>query len=77
MGFESVDFLLFEKNAAGRIPKQSAETFDQGRLPGSVGSDQGEDFSILDPHRNVVDDVHRGTVSRTEIPDFKQFSVHR
>ncbi|MFL2749268.1 MAG: hypothetical protein ACJ0DI_07255 [bacterium] len=31
----------------------------------------------LTPHRNVVDDVHRGTVSRTKIPDFKQFSIRR
>ena len=69
------DVLAPEEDPSPAWRQQSEDSLDQRGLARPVWAHHGDDFPLTDPHRDPVEDVHLGHISRDQILGREQEAV--
>jgi hypothetical protein len=58
VGLESSDVLALEEDTAQAWMVESVDAIKKTRLPSAIGTDDCENFAVLNPRRNIGEHVH-------------------
>jgi hypothetical protein len=61
---QTLDRVAPERDGPRRRPFQAGDRLQQGALPGSVGTDDGDDLAVVDLERDPVDGRNAAEVLR-------------
>jgi hypothetical protein len=69
---QAVDALAPEPHAPGSRPVEAGDRLQQGALAGAVGTDDGDDLTVVDPECDAVDGRNSAEVPR-KLVDLEQW----
>src|SRR5690606_19966377 len=70
------DVLAFKDHRPATGPRRAADRHQEGGLAGPIGTDQGDDLTLVDPHGNIIQGLD-GTVEGVHVIQLQHYSSPR